>query len=121
MKSKILVVDDESEIVDQVKEYFEDEGFSVVTAETGKEGMRFFQKEKPDILILDMKLPDMSGLIVLKTVKEQSPKTKVIVVTGYIDQAIIDQAEELGRDTFLQKPFDLERLRQEVDKLLGQK
>jgi len=118
MNRKILVVDDETEIVDQVKEYFEGEGFSVMTAETGDLGIKLITKESPDILILDMKLPDMSGLLVLKYVKAQSPKTKVIVITGYIDQAMFDQAEELGRDVFLQKPFDLERLKFEVDKLV---
>ncbi len=114
---KILVVDDETEIVDQVKEYFESEGFAVMTAETGDAGIKLITKEFPDILILDMKLPDMSGLLVLKYAKAQSPKTKVIVMTGYIDQVMFDQAEELGRDAFLQKPFDLERLKFEVDKL----
>lgn len=117
MNRKILVVDDETEIVDQVKEYFEGEGFSVMTAETGDAGIKLITKEAPDILILDMKLPDMSGLLVLKYVKAQSPNTKVIVITGYIDQGMFDQAEELGRDIFLQKPFDLERLKFEVDKL----
>ena len=114
----ILVVDDESEIVDQVKEYFEEEGFRVLTAETGSEGIRLIKRERPDILILDMKLPDMAGLSVLKIAKKASPLTKVITITGYVDQAMMDQAEELGRDTFLQKPFDLERLKNEVDRLI---
>ncbi len=114
----LLVVDDESEIVDQVKEYFESEGFRVLTAETGAEGIEIVKRERPNVMILDMKLPDMPGLSVLKAAKQASPHTKVITVTGYVDQAMIDQAEELGRDTFLQKPFDLERLKLEVDKLV---
>jgi DNA-binding NtrC family response regulator len=51
--------------------------------------------------------------------KEISPKTKTIVITGYVDQSIIDEAEKLGRDSFLQKPFDLETLKNEVDRVLG--
>ena len=113
----ILVVDDEAEIVDQVKEYFEEECFRVLTAETGLEGIEIVKREKPDILILDMKLPDIPGLQVLKEAKSKSPKTKVITVTGYIDQGMFDQAEELGRDVFLQKPFDLQKLKQVVDRL----
>jgi len=113
------VIDDESEIVDQIKEYFESEGFSVETAETGQDGIDYAKREHPDLMILDMKLPDMSGLQVLKMVKQLSPLTKVITMTGYIDQIMFDQAEELGRDTFLQKPFDLETLKKEVDRLVG--
>ena len=115
----LLVVDDESEIVDQIKEYFEDEGFRVMTAETGGEGIEIAKREHPNILILDMKLPDIPGLTVLRAVKATSPLTKVITVTGYIDQTMFDQAEELGRDSFLQKPFDLEILKREVDKLIS--
>ena len=117
----LLIVDDESEIVDQVREYFEEEGFDVTTAETGAEGIQLVIRTHPDILILDMKLPDMPGLMVLKAAKTESPATKVIAITGYVDQGMMDQAEEIGRDIFLQKPFDLERLKQEVDKLLGDK
>ena len=119
MSASILIVDDEVEIVDQVKEYFEEEGLSVMTAETGAEGIKILKEKQPNILILDMKLPDMPGIQVLKASKEESPLTKVIVMTGYVDQIMIDQAEELGRDIFLQKPFDLEKLKSEVDKLLS--
>ena len=116
---KILIVDDETGIIEEVKSYFEEEGFDVYTADTGKDGLESLEKIKPDLLIVDMKLPDMSGLNLLKVCKETLPQTKVIVNTGYVDQNIIDEAERLGRDTFLQKPFSLERLKQEVDFLLA--
>lgn len=116
---KLLIVDDEQGIVDEVKSYFEEEGYEVQTADTGKEGIETIGKFKPDIILLDMKLPDMSGLQVLKYCKEAFPVTKIIVNTGYVDQNIIDEAERLGRDAFLQKPFNLERLQLEIDALLG--
>lgn len=119
MPAKLVVVDDEGGILEEVKSFFEEEGFLVFTAESGEEGIQLIKREKPEVLILDMKLPDMSGLLVLKICKEYSPLTKVIVNTGYVDQMMIDQAEELGRDVFLQKPFDLECLKQEVERLLG--
>lgn len=118
---KILIVDDESGIVEEVKTYFEEEGYLVFTADTGKEGLDGLALHKPDILLLDMKLPDMSGIQILKVCKETLPTTKVIVNTGYVDQNIIDEAERLGRDAFLQKPFNLERLQQEIEKLLNDK
>ena len=119
MPAKLLVVDDENGILEEVKSYFEEEGFQVFIADIGEEGIQILKREKPDILLVDMKLPDMSGLLVLKVAKESSPLTKVIVNTGYVDQALIDQAEELGRDVFLQKPFDLTCLKKEVENLLG--
>ncbi len=116
---KILIVDDEGGIVEEVKIYFEEEGFIVFTADTCKDGIEILAREKPDILLLDMKLPDMSGLNVLKASKTTSPYTKVIVNTGYVDQSAIDEAERLGRDAFLQKPFNLERLHEEISRLLA--
>ena len=115
---KLLIVDDETGIVDEVKSFFEEEGYEVYAADTGKEGIECIERVKPDVMLLDMKLPDMSGLNVLKVCKTVSPGTKVIVNTGYVDQNVIDEAERLGRDSFLQKPFDLERLRKEVELLL---
>ena len=119
MPAKLLVVDDENGILEEVKSYFEEEGFQVFVADSGEEGIQILKREKPDVLLVDMKLPDMSGLLVLKVAKEASPLTKVIVNTGYVDQVLIDQAEELGRDVFLQKPFDLVCLKAEVERLLG--
>ncbi len=116
---KILFVDDEIEITEAAKGFFEEEGYLVSTADTAKDGISLLGKLNPDILILDMKLPDMSGMVVLEQVKRLSPGTKVIVNTGYVDQAMIDQTEKLGRDAFLQKPFDLFILKDEVDRLLG--
>lgn len=104
--------------MDEIREYFQEEGFEVETADTGKDGIDSLIHFKPDILLLDMKLPDMSGIEVLKTCKKMTPATKVIVNTGYVDQKIIDEAERLGRDVFMQKPFNLEHLKHEIDKLL---
>ena len=119
MPAKILVIDDENGILEEIQSFFEEEGFQVFIADNGEEGIQLLKREKPDVVLVDMKLPDMSGLLILKIAKESSPLTKVIVNTGYVDQAIIDQAEELGRDVFLQKPFDLLLLEKEIERLLG--
>jgi len=116
---KLVIVDDESGIVDEVKDFFSEEGFEVHTADTGREGIEVIHRVQPDVLILDIKLPDISGLEVLKICKQMSPQTKVIVNTGYVDQHIIDESERLKRDAFLQKPFNLELLAGEIEKLIG--
>jgi len=114
----LLIVDDEPGIVEEVKAFFEEEGYRVYTADSGEDGIKLVQKLKPDLLMVDIKLPDVSGLRVLEAAKGSSAKTKTIVITGYVDQTLIDQAEKLGRDAFLQKPFNLEVLKGEVDRLL---
>ena len=116
---RLLIVDDESGIVDEVKSFFEEEGYEVHTADTGKDGLDAVARFQFDLVLVDMKLPDMSGLHVLKACKTECPATKVIVATGYVDQAMIDEAERLGRDSFLHKPFDLEFLHNEIKRLLG--
>lgn len=118
MAAKLLIIDDEAGIIGEVRDFFTEEGFEVRTADSGKDGLKLIREFAPEILILDIKLPDISGLEVLKTCKEVSPSTKVIVVTGYVDQGIIDEAERLGRDAFLQKPFDLMLIVEEVERLL---
>ena len=118
-KRTFLIIDDEDGIVEEIRDFFAEEGFEVYTAATGKEGLDCIFKVKPDVLLLDMKLPDIHGIQILKTCKEVSPETKIIVNTGYVDQNIIDEAARLGRDAFLQKPFNLEILKSEVDRLLG--
>ena len=114
----LLIVDDEPGIVEEIKAFFEDDGHRVYTADSGEDGIRFVEKIKPDLLLVDIKLPDISGLRVLAATKKVSPKTKTIVITGYVDQSIIDEAERLGRDAFLPKPFNFEVLHREVQRVL---
>ena len=71
------------------------------------------------ILLGLIRKEDGTGVEILKISKEVSPQTKVIVNTGYVDQEVFDETEKLGRDAFLQKPFDLTRLKEEVDRLLS--
>ena len=119
MSKKILIVDDEVGIVDEIKDFLTEEGYQIETADTAKGGIVLIESFKPDLMIVDMKLPDDLGIVVLKACREKLPDTKTIVVTGYVDQKIMDQAEELRRDLFLQKPFDLMKLIEEIEKLLG--
>lgn len=115
---KLLVIDDEDGIVREVKDYFEEEGYEVMTADTGEDGKRLIRSESPNLVILDLKLPDISGIEVLKMLRGSYPQCKVIVNTGYVDQSLMDQATELGPNTFLSKPFNLIKLKEEVDRVL---
>ena len=117
--AKLLIVDDEAGIVEEIKLFFQEEGHQVYTADSGEDGIALMRTHLPDLLMIDVKLPDISGLKVLAATKEISPKSKTIVITGYVDQDLIDEAEKLGRDAFIQKPFNLETLKNEVDRLLA--
>lgn len=114
---KVLIVDDEAGIVQEIKEFLTEEGYEAYAADSAKAGLRIIEEMKPDVVLVDVKLPDASGIEVLRACKEKSPKTKVIMVTGYVDQNIMDEAESLGRDAFLQKPFDLIRIVEEIQRL----
>ena len=105
MLKRLLIVDDEEGIVEEIADFFKDEGFEVQSAHTGEEAIQSIRIQLPHLIMIDLKLPDMSGLLVLKVAKELNPRIKAIVNTGYVDQNMVDQAEHLGCDVFLHKPF----------------
>lgn len=115
---KLLIVDDEDEIVEAVSSFFSEEGFDVITADTCESGIRKVKETRPDIVLVDLKLPDSSGLDVLKEAKDFDRAIKVIVETGYVDQFMMDKSDDLGCDKFLLKPFNLEDLKEVVDSFL---
>lgn len=112
MPARILIIDDDKNLL-RVTEYnLSDVGFMVDTAATGVTGLRRFRETMPDLIITDVKLGDMSGLDVLEAVKRESPDTPVIVFTafGSIDLAV--EAMQKGAFHFITKPFGRETLRQ---------
>ncbi len=118
-KKKLLIVDDEDGIVEELVDFFQAEGYEVHSAATGEEAIQALRAQSPHLAMIDLKLPDMSGLLVLKVAKDINPRIKVIVNTGYVDQNLVDQAEQLGCDVFLHKPYDLLRLKEEIDRLVA--
>lgn len=110
MKFKILVIDDEKNIRDIFSLLFREKGYLVETAEKGKEGLSKARKFVPDIILLDMNLPDISGIDVLSQIKELLPHTEVIIITAYgtIKNAV--EATKLGAYDYIEKPVDNEKL-----------
>lgn len=109
-KAKILVVDDEESILETVSGILEDEGYEVTTAASGKEGIRQFKETSPDVVLLDVWLPDTDGLDVLKAIKEDADPVSVIMISGHsnIEKAV--EAIKLGAYDFLEKPLSLEKV-----------
>lgn len=110
MKFKILVIDDEKSIRDVFSLLLEEKGYLVETAEKGIQGLSKSRQFVPDIILLDMNLPDISGIEVLSQIKESLPQTEAIIITafGTIKNAV--EATKLGAYDYLEKPVDNEEL-----------
>jgi two-component system, OmpR family, alkaline phosphatase synthesis response regulator PhoP len=104
MSQKILVIDDEREIVKLVRAYLEQAGFRVVTASDGQEGLTVFRHEKPDLVVLDLSLPRIDGLDVCRTIRRES-NTPVIMLTARVEEQDRLIGLELGADDYIVKPF----------------
>lgn len=113
---KILVVDDEHDVCDFVNNFFKDRGFRVFTALNGDEALAVAKKERPDLVLLDIKMKGMDGLAVLKHIKELDRNIKIIMVTALEDQDKMHEAYKLGACDYITKPLVLDYLEQAVEK-----
>ncbi len=116
-KKKIMIVDDEEAIRLLYKEEFEDEGYEVAAFSSGQEALEAFEKEKPDLVILDIAMPGMSGLDVLGKIKEMSPETPVIMSTAYSHYK--QDFYTWVADAYIVKSPDLTQLKEKVKELIG--
>lgn len=105
----ILVVDDETKIVQLVRDYLEQAGFAVLSAEDGKQALSLFNSAKPDMLVLDLGLPEMDGLDVIRELRRRS-NVPVIMLTARADESDKLVGLELGADDYLTKPFSPKEL-----------
>ena len=117
-RERILVIDDETNIVNSLKEILSDEGYDVLITEDGLNALDIIQSDPPDLLLLDVWLPGMDGIEVLKTVKTYHPEIEVLVMSGHgtIDTAV--KATKLGAFDFIEKPFSMDSLTQSVKSAL---
>lgn len=103
--TKILVVDDESSIVTLLQFNIEKAGFDVVTAEDGRTGYELALAEKPDLIVLDLMLPEMDGIEVCKQLRQDKVETPILMLTAKDDELDKIIGLELGADDYLTKPF----------------
>ncbi len=114
---KILVVDDEKKIVEAIQAYLENAGYTVFVAYNGKVALQTFETVKPDLMILDLMLPDMSGEEVCKTIRKQS-RVPIIMLTAKVDEESILLGLGIGADDYVTKPFSTKQLIARVGAML---
>ena len=108
--NKILLIDDEPDIVRVLSMSLKADGFDVIPAHSGIEGVEVFEKERPDIVLTDIKMPGMDGIEVLKKVKSIQPESEVIIITGHGDIDNTIEALQYGASDFINKPVRDEAL-----------
>jgi YesN/AraC family two-component response regulator len=108
--TKILVIDDEKPTLSMFRLFLEAWGYSVLTAENGTKGLEIFRKEKPAIVITDIKMPGIDGLAVLQRILDIDSEAAVIVITGHGDTDLAQRALENNAVDFIHKPIKKEAL-----------
>ena len=117
---KLLVVDDEKDFVDMLAERLEAKGFDVIESFDGKEGLEKARSEEPDLIILDIIMPEMSGYDVCRKLKldDKLKKTPIVMLTAKFEPNDINFGKEMGADAYLTKPLELDLLLQKINALL---
>ncbi len=120
-KGKVLVIDDEDIVRTSCSRALVPEGYEVKLARNGLDGLKIIGEEKVDIVLTDLKMPDMDGIEVLKKIKEGWPEIEVIIITGYqtVDTAV--KSIKLGAFDYIEKPFTPDALIVAVSKALDRK
>jgi len=113
-QKSVLIVDDDQVIREQLGEKLRRNYFEIYLASNGEEALELFEKSHIDIILLDIKLPDMDGLEVLRQVKENNPNCQVVVMTGYGSQDLAIQSLRSGAIDYIEKPLDMEQFKASI-------
>ncbi|GAE31278.1 MULTISPECIES: response regulator [Halalkalibacter] len=116
--NKILVVDDQYGIRVLLSEILQKDGYVMSDAANGAQALKLVEKDRPDLVLLDMKIPGMDGLEILRRIKEHDESIRVIMMTAYGELNLINEAMSLGAVTHFAKPFDIDDIREVIRKTL---
>ncbi len=117
-KAKILIIDDEKLLRWSVQQNLSKEGYTVLTAEKGSQGLELFYEEQPDITLLDIHLPDISGMDILENIKKENRNSIAIMITAFGDIQTAVKTIKLGAYDFVEKPFNMDKLKILIEKAL---
>lgn len=117
--AKILVIDDEQGIRNLLDTLLRRKGYDVILSANGQKGLELFRRERPDVIVLDLKMPGMDGLTVLQQIRSLDPKKPVIVLTGTGTAEAEQKVRALGATEYVEKEFSLHRLGASLKRLLS--
>lgn len=117
--STLLFIDDEPQLLEVFRKYYSQKNYRVLTARSGQEGLKVASREKPDLIVMDIRMPKMDGIQTLEKLRKKDKKTKVIMLTGYGTADTVRTTADLGVSDFMGKPFDLEALLRAIQEALG--
>ena len=118
-KTKVLVIDDEKVVLESVNKILTDEGYDVTTNLSGRDGLTEALQADYDIVLTDIRMPDIGGMKVLRDIKRSKPSLPVIMITGYASVQSSVQAMKLGAADYVEKPFTPDQLIKAVDTALA--
>jgi len=107
---KLLIVDDEIDVCDFAKHFFTKRNIEVSVASGGREALNIIETQKPDLVLLDIRMEEMTGMEVLRQLRAQNNNVKVIMVTGVEDEGTLKESQSLGVKGYIHKPLVLEEL-----------
>lgn len=115
----VLIVDDDRQVVRMMKKVLETDGFEVLAVTAGRAALDAVHQRRPDLLVLDLNMPEPDGFDVLKIERSQFPYLRILVISGYLNGALLQAAKLVGAIATIQKPFEPETLVAKVRELLG--
>lgn len=118
MSYTVLVIDDQPGIRRLLVEVLNEEGYQVVTASNGYEGLQQAKEHNPQLILMDMKMPGMDGIETLKELKKVGQGDRVIMMTAYGELDLVNQAREIGAYDYITKPFDVIGLCQVIHEIM---
>jgi len=121
MAEKVLLIDDEVEFLGALSERMEIRGMNVSTADTADSAVAALDKSDYDAIVLDLQMPDMNGIDMLKVIKKSRPEAQVILLTGHATLDAGIQAMKLGAMDFMEKPADIDSLSEKIKKAQAKK
>ena len=116
---KILIVDDSVFIRDVLKEILDSNIFVLLEAVDGREALDIYKKENPDLVLLDILMPNIDGIAAFKEMKNINPNPKVVFISAVEENEVQDKLGGFTPDGYVTKPFDVELIRKQVNEILG--
>jgi len=116
-KSEILIIDDEKDTANLIKLYLEDKGFKTIVALNGPDGVNLAKEKRPDLILLDLRMPGMDGFSVMKVLKmdKETEKIPVIILTGHDTKGYREKCLMLGATEYMTKPFTEDDITKEIE------